>query len=924
MRPTTWNGYLTTFDKLISGAKEAGRGDTRSLLLRGGPGTGKTALLQEFGRRATALGAIYLTASGFQNECEVPFATVEQLAQTPGIPDTVRSALSRLMNRSAPPDSPHAVDVRHLRELGAALARVTRRTPLVIAVDDLPYVDLASQTCLMYLARRSQANGIIMIAACGPTRLNENERDFTQNFLGLPGNILVEVSTLPECEVRLLLRRKFGPETADRLGPSTYDITGGNPALVSAILRDLAASDAARTDPPTAPGDAFRTAYGIGLVRHPAFLRCVQALAVLGGDGTPALVGRLLNRDPEKVAQDIAELNRAGLLDDGRFRHPVADAEVLYVSEDADRRRLHRRAAMLLREDGAPAAAIAKHLVAADEKPDVEQVPVLLRAARQLLDEKRADEAIGCLRLADRADLDERGRLDIAVALVDALWYINPAAAEPEVERLLTAMSAGLLDERALHVLVAWLLWFGRGEEAGEAIAHLTEILSPHDPQSRDRISVTQSLIGYLSPTLLDALPDSVVSRRSTDLFPADAEGRPEPSVPNDGQQFWDGDIISLFKLCHRADLLPADEFYRELLAHIAANDRYPARQAIFMSLHAHILIMRGDLRSSAACAAAALDLLPHHGWGIAIGGPLACLVTAHTIMGNLDEAACYLEHPVPEAMMQSVFGLHYLMARGHHYLATGRASAALRDFTAGAALADLLRDEAVGFAGWRTSAAEVHLVLGDSRTARKLIEAEIAQLGDRPGLTRGRALRVLAAAGDPEVRGTRLEEAARVLHGCGAQMLLAGALADLSRVRLEAGETEKARALWHEAQRLIGECGASRQYIMDPGALLSPTAYPTAVSDRENAADPPGGDVTTVGAAAEVSALSEAEWRVASLASMGKSNRQIASHLYITVSTVEQHLTRVYRKLSIRRRADLRRLLGPSTWDANAGGSIL
>ncbi|GAA1275737.1 hypothetical protein GCM10009665_73510 [Kitasatospora nipponensis] len=58
------------------------------------------------------------------------------------------------------------------------------------------------------------------------------------------------------------------------------------------------------------------------------------------------------------------------------------------------------------------------------------------------------------------------------------------------------------------------------------------------------------------------------------------------------------------------------------------------------------------------------------------------------------------------------------------------------------------------------------------------------------------------------------------------------------------------------------------------------------------------------------VEELSEAERRVAELAAHGLSNREVARKLYITVSTVEQHLTRVYRKLGVRRRVDLGRRL--------------
>ena len=55
---------------------------------------------------------------------------------------------------------------------------------------------------------------------------------------------------------------------------------------------------------------------------------------------------------------------------------------------------------------------------------------------------------------------------------------------------------------------------------------------------------------------------------------------------------------------------------------------------------------------------------------------------------------------------------------------------------------------------------------------------------------------------------------------------------------------------------------------------------------------------------------LSDAERKVAELAVRGLTNREIARRLYITVSTVEQHLTRVYRKLGVRRRVDLRHAL--------------
>lgn len=57
---------------------------------------------------------------------------------------------------------------------------------------------------------------------------------------------------------------------------------------------------------------------------------------------------------------------------------------------------------------------------------------------------------------------------------------------------------------------------------------------------------------------------------------------------------------------------------------------------------------------------------------------------------------------------------------------------------------------------------------------------------------------------------------------------------------------------------------------------------------------------------AKRLSSLTNAERRVAVLASHGYSNPEIAKRLFVTASTVEQHLTRVYRKLTIKRRKDL------------------
>ncbi|WP_255622705.1 helix-turn-helix transcriptional regulator [Pseudonocardia sp. DSM 110487] len=68
------------------------------------------------------------------------------------------------------------------------------------------------------------------------------------------------------------------------------------------------------------------------------------------------------------------------------------------------------------------------------------------------------------------------------------------------------------------------------------------------------------------------------------------------------------------------------------------------------------------------------------------------------------------------------------------------------------------------------------------------------------------------------------------------------------------------------------------------------------------------------------VESLTTAERRVYELAAQGKPNRDIADTLFVTTSTVEQHLTRIYRKLSIKRRTELPTLAGPEPPGVRSG----
>ena len=111
-------------------------------------------------------------------------------------------------------------------------------------------------------------------------------------------------------------------------------------------------------------------------------------------------------------------------------------------------------------------------------------------------------------------------------------------------------------------------------------------------------------------------------------------------------------------------------------------------------------------------------------------------------------------------------------------------------------------------------------------------------------------------------------------LESCGADAELAYTLHDLGQARQEAGEYEQARVIERRAATVAKRCGIDLTRIAEPATVAS--------------------------------ALSDAQLRVATLAAQGLTNREIAHQLYVTISTVEQHLTQVYRKLKVNRRADL------------------
>lgn len=275
----------------------------------------------------------------------------------------------------------------------------------------------------------------------------------------------------------------------------------------------------------------------------------------------------------------------------------------------------------------------------------------------------------------------------------------------------------------------------------------------------------------------------------------------------------------------------------------------------------------------------------------MAVGVPLASLVTACTAMGRFEEVAEWLDQPVPETMFQTRYGLHYLHARGRYSMATGHLPLALRDFQKCGELMTTWELDAPGLVAWRTDAAEALLRMGRPDQARRLIEDQLGRCGKDMPRVHGSALRLLAATSQLRHRPMLLRQAADLLQSGADRYEHSRVLVDLTEAYHALGESRRAGMIGRRARALAEECDAQ--------PLLRRLSRDIGWDDKETAAAQP----SVTGSAAM---LSDAERRVAALAAIGYTNREISDKLYITVSTVEQHLTRIYRKLGVLGRTDL------------------
>ncbi|MEV0276477.1 AAA family ATPase [Streptomyces sp. NPDC050610] len=903
--------------------------------------SGKTALLRAFGERAAETGALLLRATAAGAAHDQPLGVMRQLLLGADLPGADADRAARLLNlvaatapvRGAEGTVPAEVAIDVFPRLCGILLAQARKRPVVIVVDDVHHADAHSLECVLYLTRRLDVSRVLVVLGESSGFPAADPR-FRTELLRRPNCRPLRLDLLPWRGVTEMIAAGQEGWRARPLVSDFHRLSGGSPLLLRALLEDYHASGRARSAE-LVPGEAFEQAVTACLYRSdPATRSTARALAVLGPRTAHPELAEVLATGVEPVAHSLTALTEMGLLSCGWFRHEAGRAAVLRSIEPAHRARLEARAARVLHAHGEPPTALARHLIVAEPVDEPWALPTLLAAAEQALADDAAGLALDCLRVAHDTCADEEGTLAIRAALLRTGWRVSPSAAAQYLPGLTAAALAGRLRGRDARTLVGYLLWFG---QVGTAVEVLDAVDarggSGADAGEPRELGYLRLWAAYSYPGLsgLPARAGLLTGRR--DLTPAQsAQQRAVALLDGALDRGSGGDVVLRAERLLRdtrlddrtlpavtaalAALLFADSLDRaaswcDALLKEATERRAPMWQSMFAGAKALVEIRLGRLAAAEESAHTALTLVSPEEWGAAIASPVAALLYAKTAMGRLDEAAAHLSIPVPDAAFHSPGGLLYLWARGHFYLAAGRPYAALDDFrSCGDLMAGWDRD-LPALVPWRTDAAQAYLALGDHRRARALAEEQLARVGAGRSWTRGVSLRVLAAVAEPARRPRLLGEAVEILRERGHRLELARAMDALARAHRDLGDEGRARTLARKAQQLMRESGAEPP-AYEPRAAVAGASLPLA------------GRQWSPGTGWQPVELSDAELRVATLAARGHTNRQIAGKLFITVSTVEQHLTRVYRKLDVQRRTDLApklRLDAGGPGDAEGGG---
>ncbi|MEU6131928.1 AAA family ATPase [Saccharopolyspora sp. NPDC047091] len=901
--------------RIADAARAAAGGSGRAVVLRGPAGIGKTEVLRtalaELDGRATRTLFAHCPETG-----SGAYAAVRALLAPVPDPEPTGSARLALPALSPEHDGNGAASDTYavLHGLHWLVADLTADGLLVLAVDDVQWCDENSLRFLAFLLRRAEELPLLVL--------------LTQRVDGTaPGEALGEIAAMPWCEtadlpaldedsVAELLDTALPAPRAAEFAARCTQVTGGNPFLLGRVLRRLREAPAA-DDGAERLDELHRTVVLRSLLDRLSdrAVAVARAVAALPGERLE-LIAALAGIHQRMAAGALRELRDHDLVLTGggtRFVHDFVRQAVLDRTPPAELERLRERAAMLLNDAGRPAEQVAVLLLQLPGAPKSWMAGVLRDAAHRAEQRGAPGMAARCLervlvvqgsdvsvlvhaarvaapaaglRYLERAlELvdDPRARIPIAVQYgVASLSAQNSTRAFEVISAALDELDAALGPEpgdadRTLRTLAeSVLLVSGLDEKSTlpRVGARFRDVRPPAGDTAEER-----QLLGMLASlgTLLNRPAAEVAAQARLVLRMNDVEGSGFALL---------GAALPLYLADDNESALAALDM---LVEHTQRAGRaWP--YCLATSTRALVRHWTGDLVEAQADAQSCYEVLEQESWTGSMTMPQIALATSLTSQGEPERAEAVLAEIARERFEDFVLEYHqFLMARARALEAAGDSDGALEQLFR---CAQSLREAGIAnpvFAPWWFDAA---CLLGDlGRTEEGLRAAEHgAVLGRKWGTRRaqGMALAARGAVTAGRAAVPVLAESVRVLSASPAKREQAKAEHLLGRALLRAGEPEGAREHLRSALDLSVLHRDHRQVSASSAALLE------------------AGGRLRHGTDSPVHALTGSERRVVVRAAAGATNREIAESLFLTVRTVELHLTSAYRKLGVRGRAEL------------------
>jgi DNA-binding CsgD family transcriptional regulator len=905
-----------------AGLVEARSGHGCVVVVEGVAGIGKTALVTALCTQARDDGIVALTALSGELEQELPFSVVRQLFE-PSVRSSTLTGAARLaapvFDDSLVADATSVGAVVH--GLYWVCSDLADESPLLVVIDDVHWVDDASLRFISYLARRITDIPIMLVLAGRPAPPGSG-LDLALSGL-TPRRLFLQ--PLSETAVSRLVREILDVDADDAFCRACATASGGNPFLLTEGLRTLStdgvrpiASEAARVAnlQPHAVTRAVLTRLAhLG----PEATRLARALAVLGPVENLHIAAALADLTPEHAAAAGEALAAEDIVTRTRpisLRHPLVRAVIYADSTDLRRSIEHKRAAALLASAGVAPEDLVPHLLATAPESDPRIVEQLLAAARTALGRGAPEIAAACLRRALAEPPAAADRLGIMIEFAHALGMANKPIEAADV----LSAAADLLDDpilRAEITLVRALMLFraGHGTEltacydevrpilaAREAellrrpgcltilVAGLAAMESPIEWIDRlERIprtdAVTNNTVRLIDASLAFCFATSAARSADETFAAASRAAKGELSASPDTWIVVNFASAAMSITDNHAEAL--DLLDRGIATAQQSGD--VGDYKYLCTLRSHSALYAGRLHLAEESGRAALDL---HDLSTTpeIQLAAAVLIDALVARGELAEAQAILsargmEQPVTVHMLIDHF---VLMARARLRWRQHRLRDALSDYQSCGMTISEYGFTNPGFAHWRAEAAQVLFALGQVSEARDLAleNLELSRRFQAPGAI-GIALRINGLIGD-RGRLDTLAESVAILRTANAELELARSLTAQGAALRRAGHRSAALPVLREGLDLAARCGA-RPLAEEARAEL------VAAGARPRRAALTGPD-----------ALTASELRVARLAAADETNREIAQGLFVSLRTVEVHLTNTYRKLGVHSRSQL------------------